>query len=279
MHAEAIMKIATLILALCLALATPALADNIPFVDGRYDPGEGYDTLYNLTMDAEGGGTLSGQVWTYQNPTTSDLYLALIVPTDYVDNTYGINSSTGYRGKTGEHTFKDLLNSDEAVFKFYTESGSLALETSIDYLAKFGGASKGKGKKGGGSSTPEEYKAVADDSTGSGFTGGTSQVASSLQYNLDTIGLFLDNSPLDANWIDAVIYEMRIDGSLFANDGLDSILISKLHASPSKIEADNPVLTPGGGTGGAVPEPGSMLLVASGLGGLAAWRRRRRKKD
>lgn len=266
------MKIAALILALCMALATPALADSIPFVDGRYDPNEGYDTLYNLTMDTKGGGTISGQLWTYQNPTTSDLYLALIVPTDYVDNTYGTNSSTGYRGKKGEHQFKDLLNSDQAIFKFYTEGGSLALETSIDYLAKIGG-----GKK---DTTPAEYKAVADDKTGSGFTGGTSQVASSLQYNLDTVGLFLDNSPLDAKWIDAVIYEMRIDGSLFAKDGFDSILISKLHASPSRIDADNPVLTPGGGggTGGAVPEPGSMLLMASGLGGLAAWRRRRRKK-
>ncbi|RJX33122.1 MAG: PEP-CTERM sorting domain-containing protein [Desulfarculus sp.] len=30
-------------------------------------------------------------------------------------------------------------------------------------------------------------------------------------------------------------------------------------------------------TAGGVPEPGTMLLVASGLGGLAAWRRRRRR--
>ena len=32
-----------------------------------------------------------------------------------------------------------------------------------------------------------------------------------------------------------------------------------------------------GGGGGAVPEPGTLVLLASSLGGLAAWRRRHRK--
>ena len=66
------------------------------------------------------------------------------------------------------------MNSDEAVLQFYTADGVLALETSLDYVADTSGG-------GGGSTNPADYKAVADDSVGQGFIGGTSQVASSLQ--------------------------------------------------------------------------------------------------
>jgi len=37
--------------------------------------------------------------------------------------------------------------------------------------------------------------------------------------------------------------------------------------------------TAGGGPGGAAPEPATLLLLSSGLGSLAAWRYRRRRKQ
>ncbi len=46
----------------------------------------------------------------------------------------------------------------------------------------------------------------------------------------------------------------------------------------NKVFFDNTATIPGGSPGAAAPEPGSMLLLASGLGGLAAWRARCRHK-
>jgi PEP-CTERM motif len=260
--------ITALALTLVMALASwsPALADTIPLVDGRYTSGEGYTTLYDVSMDIKGGGSLTGgQLWVTQDSATKDLYLALILPTSYVDNTYGANAAPDWNNG---HKFSDLLNSDMATFQIYTESGKLALTTSIDYLVKYG-------PKGG----PNTYAAAATDTLGNGFTGGTQQVATSLQYNLDTVGQFLVDSSLDPGWINAVIYELQIDGSLFAKDGFSSVALSYLHASPSKVDASNPTLTvvpppPGGDT----PEPATMLLMGSGLLLVGRLRKRWAKK-
>jgi len=190
-------------------------------------------------------------------------YLHLRVTFDprFVDNTYGVNASSGWvnkmmagpmggmpagpmGGKAGPmggmaakaaHTFNDLVGSDHVELVLVDGKGDTVLDFNVDYVSEKPGAPCGYGTLGvsGG-----EGKMLQGDA--SAVVG----VATSIDRNLNGCGYCLiTDSPLtDAdfsadpnapNWDYRVIYEVWIDFSVFKGRGFGGAYIPQVHASPS----------------------------------------------
>jgi hypothetical protein len=277
---------------LLMSLVSRAYA--VPTVDGIYSASDGYTTSYNTTYTVQGGATTysGGQLWTYQDPTTHDVYVAFLQPKTLVDNTYGTNA-IGWGSKG--HKFSDLTGSDMADFQFKNGNGAIVLDVNLDYISTKSGASSGYGSLGvtGG-----------DGKVNTGSASSVLAYGTSIDYNLNNLGCssFTTNSPAtDSNytpnascsgWVFDDEYEIKVSGSLFGSTGAYSLSLPLVHDSPNKVGKNEiyfnpgPPITPPTGCEAnptapecqppvTVPEPSSLLILGSGLAGLAFWGRKR----
>ena len=225
-------------------LVLGAAVSAAPVIDGRYDPTEGYTTMTNMLLMVEGGPTPApdpATLWTHQDPGTGDLSVLLIQPLSLVDNTYGANSigwgSSASSGKN--HNFKDLLGSDKAQFTFTDGQGQVVLDVEMDYLSETG---KGSGVYVSNGVSGKDGKVLV------GSASDVIGVGTSLDYNFNTLNhnTFTTDSPLSVpdysdpasapGWIFEVAYEIKVDGSLFAANGLGGVTVPVVHDSPNKID-------------------------------------------
>jgi len=192
-------------------------------------------------------------------------YLHLRVTFDprFVDNTYGVNASSGWAnrmmaapmgGKAGgamggkapkaamggmaakaPHTFDDLVGSDHVELVLVDGKGNSVLDFDVDYVSEKPDAPCGYGTLGvsGG-----EGKMLMGDASA------VVAVATSIDRNLNGCGYCLttdspvsdDNFAIDPsapNWDYRVIYEVWIDFSIFKGLGFGGAYIPQVHASPS----------------------------------------------
>ena len=267
------------LLVLLAVLGLAQVAAGVPVIDGRFDPSEGYASGSYIDFDVEGGGwATGGELWLHQDPATADLSIVFIQPVTLVDNTYGANSiGWGALAPSGKnHNFTDLLGSDKAQFQVTDGLGNLLLDVTVDYITAKDGGYRSLGVTGG------------DGVVTVGAASDVKAYGTSLDYNFNTLGhdSFIVNSPLSVpdysdpasapGWVFEVIYELKVDGALFAANGLGDVTIPLVHDSPNKI-AKNKVFPktdiPIPPDQPLIPEPatGSLLL----LGLLAAPRRRK----
>jgi len=209
----------------------------VPTVDGKFDPGEGY-IVGPIPLNVEGekkGDPLipadPGLLGTYQDPGTGNVSVVFVQPVTLVDNTYGANAI----GWTGGHKLKELKGSDTAQIVFKDGSGSVVLDVTVDYIDEDGGVYSTGGVTDG------------DGDVDVGSAGDVLAVGTSLDYNFNTLGhsSFTTDSPLSVpdysdppsapGWIFEVIYELEVDGALFAANGFGGVGVTIVHDSPNKV--------------------------------------------
>ena len=155
-----------------IVMVTPSLADYM--VDGLVGDNE-YSTLYDVGF--VGPATDPGKL--YLGLDGGDLYGALILPTAFVDNSYGANS-VGWGGT--DHPLSKLLKSDSATIKIAGEDIKLDYAPDVPDVAKDDGkAPKDDGKA--PKAPKDDGKAPKDDGGGA-----TEKYKTSLDYNYETFG-------------------------------------------------------------------------------------------
>jgi hypothetical protein len=165
------------------------------------------------------------------------VHVRLVFNPGFVDNTYGVNSSDGYRGGPNGHTFRDLVASDHAEVGFLNGDGDQVLLAKFDYIEAESSAPSGydcMGVTGGDGSVLEGSAEDVLDAT------------SSLDRNLNELGcVFLEDSPTPEEcpeWEYRVIYEMWIDAAAFGASGFSRPHMTFVHASPSRTTDTIPVV-------------------------------------
>ncbi|GAX62099.1 type IIA topoisomerase (DNA gyrase/topo II, topoisomerase IV), A subunit [Candidatus Scalindua japonica] len=286
----------------------------LPIIDGKFDTSEGYTTGYTLKLNVESGKgkkrgkgksktTVSGgegDLWINQDTTSGDISLAFIQPLSLVDNSYGDNSiGWGSDAPSGKnHNYEDLTESDKAQFVFTDGNDNTVLDIVLDYAHEFSGGAVA-------SSVTE-----GDGKVNTGLSSDVMATASSLEYNYNIYGssnteLFGDgsSSPLTgsdttydvedadlADWVFASVYELRVDGRVFSENGFGDVEIAVVHNSPNKI-AKNKVYTQISGeievyvdmneesdASSPVPEPTTIALLGIGFAWAVVRRRQKQKK-
>lgn len=268
----------TIVWSIGITLASMGLApvSATPIVDGRFDPNEGYTLGRSVDFAVEEVSTIvtGGDLWTYEDA-NGDVTVAFIQPLTLVDNTYGVNSigwaSSAPRAK--HHNLEDLVGSDKAQFVFTDGLGNVVLDFTLDYIAE-------TAKDSGVYYLPGV--AAKDGKVDVGSVSDVEEWGSSLGYNFFDLGFMLpaDSPATDANyaenpnypgWIFEVIYEVKISGSVFGQNGFGDVTVPLVHDSPNKI-GKNEIYPE---TDGQIPEPATLSLLGI-CGGLILTRRRRR---
>jgi MYXO-CTERM domain-containing protein len=275
-----------------LGLAASSASAVTLTADGALDAG--YQLGYSVGfIDDQGNAVGDGRMFFGISGDGSMLFY-FQMPLNYVDNTYGANASSDW-GKKG-HTFNDLLGSDafgsDDAKKGGVGFGFNGNEIKIDYIAGVKCTTKGctddTAYRSGGVGTALNDGAT-DSNDGKIITGNVDdilQIATSLEYDLNTFGVLKVDSGTDPGWIKEVGYEVQFKPGTFDADAwLDPNLAYKLitlgspHASPSKFnfsEYGDPICIVGCSP---VPEAPTLPLMGGALAalGLSKLRRRRRK--
>jgi len=187
------------------------------------------------------------------------------------DNTYGTNTDPLWGSKT--HTFKDLLGSDKAEFKFADGAGNVVLDFDVDYI--------GQVKTTGPVQIAPNVTATYGSGYGTlGVLGGDGKVISGdagFIKSLDTTfsddlnapefvndKSVLTNSSTSPNWNKVNGYTVVISGAAFGSNGFGSVSIPAIHDSPAR-----PFSAP------SVPLPPTVYGAAAMCGALFLMKKRR----
>jgi len=285
--------------AILLAITSQALA--LPVVDGRFLSGEGYTHHWQIEPSKYEAGAEPMDLWLAQDG-TGDIFVAAILPTSYVDNSYGTNSigwGTDKHGNPKVHKFDELLGSDKAQFAFTMTGGPPVLNFKLDYIAC--DASAPSGYSCGGVAKDKDTK--SDGDVIQGFADDILAAATSLNYNLNVLpggpAYTTDSPATDDNytpnpaipgWVYEAIYEFQVDGDVFGNqrvlnsNGLApgfGIYLDELHASPHKSGQYKDIMVPletSDAPGSPIPEPATFLLFGAATLTAALTNRLRRSK-
>lgn len=218
-----------------------------PIIDGKYDD------IYTISPDSEvvcyvseSTGAYFGKLATLYQPTGDAVYMVLAIDKGFVDNTYG----TGAVGWPSGHTFSQLVGSDRARFYGYNTAGATVLNIDVDYISASSGTPSGYaslGAAGTGATSVQEWGtslAYSLNYTGYCTGGNCGAGAADLRVNSPATDLSYTPNPTYPDWIFDVIYEIKINKSLFTG-GFDSIEIPYIHASPSKLGTNEIPVIPG----------------------------------
>lgn len=167
----------------------------------------------------------------------SAVHVTLVFDPSFVDNSYGVNASDGYRGGgANSHTFRDLVSSDHAEVGFADATGREVVRAKFDYITASPTVASGYdclGATGG------------DGAVISGDASAILDATSSLDRNFNELGcVYTVDSPtpdLCPGWEMRVIYEMWLDAAAFGSAGFGYPLLSSVHASPSRVADTIPV--------------------------------------
>jgi len=277
------------VVGLLLGICGPSVA--APLVDGRFLSSEGYTHHWSIDptkVDPKKAPVDPADLWMAQ--AGGDLYVAMILPKTYVDNSCGVNS-IGWPGKKG-HEFKSLVGSDKSEFEF-SLSGATFLDVKLDYISEDAGATSGyrslgaTGKDGG-----VEVGSVSDIvSAVTSLDFDLNSLAGGAAYTTDSPATDDDYTPNAAipDWVYEVTYEFRVAAGAFGNiilldsEGFTNgfgMVLSDLHASPHKngefkdieVPPESPTAPE------TIPEPATVFLLGSAMAGMGLIRRRRSRK-
>ena len=162
----------------------------------------------------------------------------------FLDNAYG-SSAGDFGWPGGNHKFRHVYGSDNLHMQLTDGNGDVQLEFEIDLLAEDG---SGGFVTAGVDSGPRR-------SDGSMITGAITEVLrveTSPSYNYVTVGWTDESrsptqSELDTTWSDYLMdtwYEVTVDLNAFGSAGFGDVLITSLHASPSKTGTNQPCVQP-----------------------------------
>ena len=176
------------------------------------------------------------------NVVDSTIVIKVTFNKTFADNTYGTNAI----GWPNGHTFGNLTGSDHLRMALFDKNGVNRLEFKMDYITA--DATKPSGYGTLGVSGGEGTMIV-------GSASNVVKVRTSLSENFNSFGYVLPvNSPAtDANytpnpsfpnWDYSIWYEATIKLSAFGPAGFDSIGITGIHASPSKIGTNTACVQP-----------------------------------
>ncbi len=284
-----------------VALSTAAMAD--PLIDGEDLSGFTTDNSVPL-LETMGKGTVSTGVsddlYLSENG-TGDVFFSLNQPLGLNNNGYGTTSTCGSACGTDpqynwskQHTFSDLLGSDQADFTFYDSKGNAVFTFDFDYAStdKTSGAVITCGDL--GSSTCDGGNANMDDGgTVTGTASWLTKYATSLTYDCGLAGSSSycsgssPNSPTKtqlAKWVNQIIYQGEISHLAFGANGFGGVSLILQHDSPSEDGFDMTFgcMAGSGGTGvngtcglnnpTPVPEPSPLSLLVGGFLGLLLYR-------
>jgi len=228
--------------------ATPSyLGDDVVVgTIGTLQPFTSVDLNYTARLPTKVCNSTSGQQTGLLIPqilSNGNLRVIFIQDTNVNDNTYGTNA-IGWPEPRG-HTFKDLLNSDEAEFQFKNGAGQVVMQFKQDYITAVAP----------NATYPSGYRTLGvtggDGAVISGSAANVVFVSSSLTENLNkepflsNLSKYTNNSPAlnDPNspfWEYRMVYTVVVSNVAFGASGFGNVSIVDQHNSPQKTGTFTP---------------------------------------
>jgi hypothetical protein len=196
------------------------------------DPGDGEQICYYAVDDPSRTDPIAEVIYRFESTLLGEsVRVALVLSEDFVDNTYGARSSSGYgRHDDKPHTFEQLVESDHSEFALLDAAGTNVLQIRLDYVSPSDEAPSGFrswGVWGGeGEVVNGDPSAVLIAST-------------SIDDNLNLRGCaFFGSSPSPEecpDWERRVIYTVWLAADAFGAAGFGRPRLDHIHASPSRM--------------------------------------------
>lgn len=268
-------------------------------VDGKVEGGE-YTMGWDISAQISGSTSEKSKLFVRQ--TGNDVFLAVVVDIDFVDNVYGVKDdagspteTVGSGWETKDHKMDKLISSDRLTFNLDLGAGATTFEVELVKkncaMTSCSDLDKNTVVVGPGPGTLTDDDVATSFNynylqslTESGFGDFSNKDTSESPDPLfDQPGGEVANEP-NADWIQELVYEYHFLAEPGKVIGLADLSNVDIHASPKKDGATQDTgcvntnscdpTTPPGGT--PVAEPGMLAIYGFGLAGLGYVRRRRK---